>query len=121
MRGPSKDNAAIPASLVLWVVICAFLFPAAVHATKTLTITVPNGAIYRLNPDELSLSTTWIDTLTFFSGNYIAHAATVKGSTGSSSTKKIFLSLLCLLFPQIGLIQAVDGMQSCAAFATNEL
>lgn len=95
----------------------SFIFPAAVLASKNITITVPNGTTYHQDPDELCLPASWTDIATFFGANYLAHVATVRSRSTESTLEAFLRAAFCLFFPAFGLSAALAMIVSCAAFA----
>lgn len=63
----------------------------------------------------------WTDLLTFYLGNYIAHAVTTKTLPGQSKAGSIFTILTALLFPMSGALRGVHFILSGAVFANTDL
>jgi hypothetical protein len=70
-----------------------------VAAIKNITITVPDGSSNHGDPNLLFTPSSWTDIITFYVGNYAAHAATVISLPGESTISTIRVGLSALLFP----------------------
>ena len=73
----------------------------------SLNITVPEGSQDRGNPRLICLPTTPLSIITFFAGNYFAHAATVLTRPSAPLTEQIAVVVLALLCPASGLARAI--------------
>ena len=63
----------------------------------------------------------WKHVLSFFAGNYLAHAATVITEPGQSVLMAVLIIVLALLFPTSGLHTALLSITSRAIFAPTAL
>jgi hypothetical protein len=90
-------------------------------ASKNITITTPDGAIYYQHPSELCFPASWTDFVTFFGANYFAHAATVRSTPAEKTRMVFFTSVFCLFFPAFGLSIAMSMVVSCATFAPSDI
>jgi hypothetical protein len=63
----------------------------------------------------------WTDIITFFLGNYVAHAATVITQPGQSTLVTILSIIGALLFPGAGITRGVQTIHSLVVFAPTEL
>jgi hypothetical protein len=73
---------------------------AAVLPKRDTTITVPDGVTYSNN--VICTPTSWTDIVSFFLGNYIAHAATVITFPGEPASVTTVNMILAILFPCMG-------------------
>ncbi|KAJ6014484.1 pogo transposable element [Penicillium herquei] len=71
-------------------------------AKRNTTITVPDGVTYHQDSESICTPTSWTDILTFFFGNYVAHAASTVTLPGESSFGNIHNMLVALLWPGQG-------------------
>jgi hypothetical protein len=63
----------------------------------------------------------WTDLLTFYLGNYVAHAVTTKNLPGQSIGGSIFAIVAALFWPMSGALRGVRFILSGAVFANTEL
>jgi hypothetical protein len=63
----------------------------------------------------------WYDILIFFSGNYLAHAATVTSTPGAAPLSRALNMLKALLFPISGFILGLEAIASMAMAAKTPL
>jgi hypothetical protein len=93
--------------------------PAARLQTRAVNEPVPSN-----NHGQAGLvcgRTKWTDVLIFFLGNYIAHAATVVQSPGSSNEASCLKVIYALLFPVTGVNKGLWSIFSLATFSKTDL
>ena len=92
---------------------------------KNLTIEVPLSATQHSNSRTFcTRGPPWKDALsvvTFFTTNYIAHAATVKSAPGEGTLSMAFNTFIALCFPMFGLLRALNAIARGARFGGSEL
>ncbi|KAF7367617.1 Pogo transposable element [Mycena sanguinolenta] len=89
--------------------------------TFNITIPVPEGTSDHGNPSILCTPTNWTSILSFFFGNYIAHAATTLASPGEELFEYALAVVMVLLFPSAGVDRGLDAIFRCAVFAKDDL
>ena len=62
-----------------------------------------------------------MDLVTFYLGNYIAHAATTKSLPGESTFERFCTIVATLLYPVSGAIRGASAIVSGAIFADTDL
>lgn len=92
-----------------------------VAAIKNITITVPDGSSNHGDPNLLCTPSSWTDIITFYVGNYAAHAATVISLPGESTISTTRVGLSALLFPTSGLMRGFLTIATFATFAKTDL
>lgn len=65
--------------------------------------------------------TEWTDILTFFLGNYAAHAATIIGRPGQSDLTSVLSILIAVCLPGAGVLTGIHAIASLAVLAPTEL
>jgi hypothetical protein len=85
------------------------------------TVTLPVGASDHGDPKLLCLPTKWTDLAIFFIGNYIAHAATVLQTPGSSHHDSMMAAFVALLFPPSGMLKGLMGIMIGSTFGKTDL
>lgn len=95
-------------SLDYSVAILGLLLVASVAAAalQDITIVVPEGSSNHGDPNLLCTPSAWTDIITFYVGNYLAHAATVISLPGEPTFSTVKVALSALLFPTSGLYGA---------------
>jgi len=93
----------------------------AAAAFKNITIAVPDGTSNHGDPNLLCTPSGLIDIITFYAGNYLAHAATVISLPGESTFSIVKVSLSALLFPTSGMLRGLSAVGSFATFAPTDL
>jgi hypothetical protein len=78
---------------------------AAVLPKRNNTITVPDGVTYSNN--VICTPTSWTDIVSFFLGNYVAHAATIINFPGEPAVITTVNMILAILFPCMGASRGV--------------
>ncbi|KAJ7767708.1 hypothetical protein B0H16DRAFT_1453328 [Mycena metata] len=101
---------------VLWMSTLAFSIP-----TFNITIPVPDGTSNHGDPSILCTPTRWTSILSFFFGNYIAHAATTLSYPGEELYDYAQTVVGALLFPSTGVYRGLDAIFRCARHAESEL
>ena len=110
-------------SLGYSVAISDLILVAAVTAAalKNITITVPEGSSNHGDSSLLCTPAGWIDIITFYAGNYLAHAATVISLPGESTISTVKVGLSALLFPTSGMLRGISAVGSFATLAKTDL
>jgi hypothetical protein len=93
----------------------------AAAALKNITIAVPDGSSNHGDPNLLCTPSGWTDIVTFFAGNYLAHAATVISLPGESTISTVKVGLSALLFPTSGMLRGMSAVGSFATLAKTDL
>ncbi|KAJ5640682.1 pogo transposable element [Penicillium herquei] len=88
--------------VVAIVLALVYTSSAAVLPKRNTTITVPDGITYHQDSESICTPTSWTDILTFFFGNYVAHAASTVTLPGESSFGNIQNMFVALLWPAQG-------------------
>ncbi|KAK2603674.1 hypothetical protein QQS21_004147 [Conoideocrella luteorostrata] len=65
--------------------------------------------------------TEWTDIVTFFLGNYAAHAATVIGRPGQSTLASVLNIFIAVCLPGAGVLAGIQAIASRAVLASTEL
>lgn len=92
---------------------------AAVLPKRNNTITVPDGVSYFKN--MICTPTSWADIVSFFLGNYVAHAATVITFPGESALITTVNMTLAILFPSMGASRGMLAIIGRGALHTDPL
>jgi hypothetical protein len=79
-----------------------------------ITISVPNGTNDHGDQHLLCRPSHWTDVGTFFLGNYVAHAATVKTRPGESFSSVLITIALALAVPASSVVRALDAILNYA-------
>lgn len=82
---------------------------------RATAITLPPGVTYDATTSTWCTPTSWIDVISFFLGNYIAHAATVITYPGEPVSVVIFNMILAILLPSTGAARGVYAILRHAA------
>jgi hypothetical protein len=90
-------------------------------AAINITFSSPEGIINHGDPNLFCTPTSWTDILTFFLGNYVAHAATVPTFHGEQRFGFIQNAITALLFPGFGLFKGVTLIMTFAIFGKTDL
>ncbi|KAF7367622.1 hypothetical protein MSAN_00825700 [Mycena sanguinolenta] len=90
-------------------------------STFNITIPVPEGTSDHGDPSILCTPTNWTSILSFFIGNYIAHAATTLSSPGEELFEYAQTVAMALLFPSAGVERGLDAIFRCAVSAKSDL
>ncbi|KAF7367615.1 hypothetical protein MSAN_00825000 [Mycena sanguinolenta] len=101
---------------LLWMSTLVFSIP-----TFNITIPVPEGTSDHGDPSILCTPTNWTNILSFFFGNYIAHAATTLASPGEELFEYALTIVTALLFPSAGVERGLDAIFRRAKFAKDDL
>ncbi|KAJ7683952.1 hypothetical protein B0H14DRAFT_2654567 [Mycena olivaceomarginata] len=101
---------------VLWMSTLAFSIP-----TFNITIPVPDGTSNHGDPSILCTPTNWTSILSFFFGNYIAHAATTLSYPGEELFDYALTVVGALLFPSTGVCRGLDAIFRFARRAESDL
>jgi hypothetical protein len=96
--------------------IFSFIALATAAALKNITIALPEGTTDHGDPGLLCFPTGWTDLFTFYLGNYVAHAATVKFLPGEKVKDMIPTVVISLLFPAFGAFRGIISCLSGAVF-----
>jgi hypothetical protein len=105
--------------LLLYASVLYVLF--SLSSAAPVTNTIPPGVAYYVSPDEICLKAGWLDILTFYIGNYVAHAATIRRTPGGHWSTNLLQRLISLLFPPFGLQQAVSDIVSLPLLGRSKL
>lgn len=108
-------------SIAIFCLVLVLVASVAGAALKNITIVVPDGSSDHGDPNLLCTPSSWTDVLTFYLGNYVAHAATVISLPGESTISTIKVSLSALLFPTSGLLRGMLAISTFAMFAKTDL
>jgi hypothetical protein len=79
------------------------------------------GYTHHGNCNLLCAPASWTDVLSFFVGNYVAHAATVIALPGQSLAETIKNILIALVFPSAGVLRAIQTISTMAFRQHTEL
>jgi hypothetical protein len=90
-------------------------------SNATASIILPPGTTNHGDPNLLCLPATWSDVLSFFAGNYIAHAATVLSIPGQPAFVACLRIISALLFPVSGIRRGILAIFSGAKLAATDL
>jgi hypothetical protein len=82
---------------------------ALVHWVRAVEVPPPPALTCRKNGSHTVCcrKAAWTDILTFYLGNYVAHAVTAKTFPGQSSAGTVFILVTALLFPISGGLRAL--------------
>jgi hypothetical protein len=90
-------------------------------ALKTITVEPLGGRSNYSNPNLRCTPATWVDVITFYIANYIAHAATVITLPGEATSSAVWVAIASLLFPISGVIRGFQAILSFAIFGKTDL
>ncbi|KAH6650364.1 hypothetical protein F5144DRAFT_555986 [Chaetomium tenue] len=79
------------------------------------TVSVPAGTTNHNEPDLICFPPQWIDYITFFLGNYFAHAATVRSKPGRSWIDTARFAMEALFLPITGLTVGLSDLLPLAS------
>ncbi|ORX94724.1 hypothetical protein BCR34DRAFT_499061 [Clohesyomyces aquaticus] len=88
---------------------------------QNITIEVPLGTSNHNDRHLLCRPTLASDLAAFFLGNYVAHAATLKGLPGQPPLQSFLDLLFALLFPVSGIVRGMNAIYGVAAFQKTPL
>ncbi|EON66749.1 hypothetical protein W97_05995 [Coniosporium apollinis CBS 100218] len=91
-----------------------FIVSVSAAALKNITISVPEGTTDHGDPNLLCTPTSWTNIVSFYLGNYLAHAATVKSPPGGRTAGMIADVVGSLLFPPFMALRGVQAITSMA-------
>jgi hypothetical protein len=111
LRIPSAS----PRVFLVWSFLIAVTAAAAV--LQNITIALPEGTTNHGDPGLLCFPTGWTDLITFYLGNYAAHATTVKFLPGERVKDMVPTVLISLFFPAFGAFRGIMNCLSGAKFA----
>lgn len=94
-----------------------FIAVAAGAALQNITIALPEGTTNHGDAGLLCFPTGWTDLITFYLGNYAAHATTVKFLPGEKVKDMIPTVVISLFFPAFGAFRGIMNCVSGAKFA----
>jgi hypothetical protein len=97
-----------------------FITLSAAAAFKNITIALPEGTSNHGEPGLLCFPTGWTDLITFYLGNYAAHAATVKFLPGERMRDMVPTVIISLLFPAFGAFRGIMNILSVPIFAKKQ-
>lgn len=86
------------------------LVSAAPQVLKNITIPVPIQSRSFPNTRTLCVPTSASDVVTFFLGNYVVHAASLKSVPGESTVETCISTIMALLCPTTGVMRALDAI-----------
>ncbi|MCJ1385526.1 hypothetical protein MMC17_008649 [Xylographa soralifera] len=86
-----------------------------------ITAQHPNGTFNHGDPNILCTPTSWTTFLTFFLGNYVAHAATVVTAPGQQTMETAFALIMALLYPGSGLVRGLDAVFRASSLGKSPL
>ncbi|KAJ7819173.1 hypothetical protein B0H14DRAFT_2372750 [Mycena olivaceomarginata] len=89
--------------------------------TFNITIPVPEGTSNHGDPSILCTPTNWTSILSFFFGNYLAHATTTLASPGEELFEYAQTVALALLFPSAGIQRGLGAIFRHAVCAKSDL
>ena len=97
--------------------IIAILFYITTVAALPAPQVVPRSNVTNHGDPHLSCTPTkWSDIASFFLGNYVAHAATVKAYPGEGGTSTLLAMLGALLLPTSGLLRGLSSIMRLGTF-----
>ncbi|KAF2094983.1 hypothetical protein NA57DRAFT_80148 [Rhizodiscina lignyota] len=88
---------------------------------NSTTVSLPLGTSNHGNPDLICFPASWMDIVTFFLGNYVAHVVTTVTPPGLSQGLFFQSLIYTLVFPGIGVARGVQAILSFAIFADSDL
>lgn len=91
-------------------------------ATSTKTHTCPPPGITQRG-DSVFCQTPppWTEYVSFYLGNYVAHAATVKAFPGETTFDTVLSIIMALFFPTSGIIRGMNAITGLAIFESHSL
>jgi len=84
--------------------------------TLNITITVPVGTSNHGDPNLLCIPTKWTDIVTFYTGNYLAHALTIKSIPGQKTGHILLVVIAALIYPYSGIMRGLEAICRHAAW-----
>jgi hypothetical protein len=101
--------------------VLAYLAITVSAAAINVTFSIPSGSLTHADSNLLCTPASWTDIITFFIGNYVAHAATVPSFHGEAKASLILNALAALLFPAYGLFRGITLSMTFAVFGKTDL
>lgn len=100
--------------VLLTIISCISAAPTSINSTEISSSPVCTNRV-------CCRSSKWLDILTFYTLNYLAHAATTRTKPGQSTLSTLLIVIYSLLFPISGALRGVHAIESRAIFADTDL
>jgi hypothetical protein len=108
-------------SIFCFALLFAYASAAPASQTQNSTVVLPAGTSNHGDSKLICVPAKWSDIITFYLGNYIAHALTLISTPGASPIETLVAIFSALLLPGSGIFRALKAISVRSRFAKDEL